>query len=110
MVPEQGPIFTTWANSMKVTFSRRRRQSRHDRWNNWPTLYGFTKPLSGIWNRPYALATIRANHEMLLAITGQHPKVGTSPRYVAAAAEGISSALEFNNSKTSFYSVMQLYL
>jgi hypothetical protein len=66
--------------------------------------------LAGVKNRQYFQSTLYANADLIKVQTGQHPECPNHPDYMAAAAAGISKAIEGNIDKASFYAKWQLRL
>ncbi|MEB2651458.1 hypothetical protein SOP89_08730 [Pseudomonas siliginis] len=62
-------------------------------------LWGFSF-FFGCRHLQYVSSTLYANIEMLKIESGRHPKVGNHPQALAAASEGVRSAIE-SNSETS---------
>lgn len=58
----------------------------------------------------YVQSTLFANHEYFLIKDGEHPFVGNHPGSIAAASEGIKSAMEHNINSASLYSRWQFRL
>lgn len=62
-------------------------------------LWGFSF-FFGCRHLQYVSSTLYANIEMLKIESGRHPHIGNHPQVVAAASEGVRSAIE-SNSETS---------
>lgn len=55
----------------------------------------------------YVASTLFANMALLKVEAGEHPEVGTHPGYMAAASEGIRSAIESNSDWASRFARWQ---
>lgn len=55
----------------------------------------------------YVGSTLYANAELLKVESGQHPEVGRHPQLMAAASEGIRSAIEDNSNRANRLGHMQ---
>jgi hypothetical protein len=55
----------------------------------------------------YVQSSLYANSELLRVQAGRHPKAGIHPDVIAAASAGISSAMESNAERASFFTRWQ---
>lgn len=58
----------------------------------------------------YVQSTLYANSELLRVREGRHPLAGINPQAIAAASAGITSAMESNNNRASFFADLQFNL
>jgi hypothetical protein len=58
----------------------------------------------------YVSSTLFSNAELLRIQRGQHPQVGAHPEMIAAASEGIKSAMEYNSERANILAKRQFYL
>ena len=58
----------------------------------------------------YAEVNLYANFELLKTQKGEHPKVGNNPQMIAAGAQAIKDAMEYNDNKAKFYGKWQFRL
>lgn len=65
---------------------------------------------AGCRDRAYFSSTLYANLEFLKAQNGTHPDVPNSPEAIAAAAQRIRQAIEYNNDRLSFWGNLQFRL
>jgi len=72
-------------------------------------LWGFSF-FCGCRQLGYINSTLFANAELLRVQRGIHPQVGRHPDHVAAASEGIKSAMETNSDRANRYAHLQLRL
>lgn len=57
----------------------------------------------------YVSSTLFANLELIRVQRGTHPQAGRNPQVIQAAAEGITSAIEFNSNRANRLAWLQFY-
>lgn len=65
--------------------------------------------IAGCQRRNYIGSNLFANMDLLRVQNGEHPEVGMHPQKIAAASEGIISAMKHNSDRASFWANVQLY-
>ncbi len=65
---------------------------------------------AGTRHLAYVSSTLYANVDLLRVESGQHPEVGGDPQLIAAAGQGIRSAIEWNSERANRWAHWQFRL